>query len=81
MTVKGLIELLGQFDGDTPVLRVSPSGDYWGNVLAKVVDKYETDIGWVKWSEYHREWKTVDFDGEMGGEMGEDGTFEVLLLG
>lgn len=92
LTVGQLIAVLQEFPAEMPVMRSSPSGDYWGRILALPVDKYDTDVFRIRWSEYHRQWRMPSDREEMGEdeegnplaeESFEEGKepFDALLIG
>jgi len=59
MTVGELAEFLKHCDQDMHVVIARPSGDYWNHILADEVGHKETEVGFVKWSEYHSNWEIV----------------------
>ena len=60
MTVSELIEQLSYMNKDAEVHFAYGSGDHWRTVVSEEVT--EADIGYVKYSDYHRKFKVVDRD-------------------
>ena len=75
MTVKELIEELQCFDEDQEVCICSPSGDYWGTMLALNVRNVDTAD--ILWSEYHRTNKIANPDREYDED---DEIKEIVLI-
>jgi hypothetical protein len=73
MKVSELIAQLQDFDPEAEVKFVHSSSDYWGSMLASDV----TQVGnaMVKYSEYHRNDKVIDYT-----EGDEEGAREVVVL-
>lgn len=72
MTVKELIDRLECFDPESEVHFAYPSNDYWGTTLSRQVDSVE--LAKVKYSEYHRTSKVIDYDYE------DDDARDVVIL-
>lgn len=77
MLVRDLIELLEGYDADMEVHFTYNYGDHWRTQVAPKIR--DVDVGFVKFSDYHRMDKVVepDYDDEEA-EM--DGA-EVVLIG
>lgn len=62
MKVAELIEELKQMDQDAEVHFSYNYGDHWRTQVAPTVDR--VDVGAVKYSDYHRMHKVVEYDAE-----------------
>ena len=77
MNVADLIEELKQMPQDAEVHFQYNYGDHWRTQVAPTVDQVE--VGYVKWSDYHRMHKVKDFDED--DDMREVEGQEVVLIG
>jgi hypothetical protein len=81
MQVKELIEVLGYMDPESEVHFQYNYGDHWRTQVAPKVDT--VDVGFVKYSDYHRMHKVTDDECDIyleDGDRDED-VKEVVLIG
>jgi hypothetical protein len=81
MTVQELIEQLGYMDKDAEVHFSYNYGDHWRTQVAPEVTG--CDVGYVKYSDYHRMHKVTDDEDDIyleDGERDED-IKEVVIIG
>ena len=81
MLVKELIESLQYMDQDAEVHFQYCSGDHWSTQVAPRVDA--VDVGYVKFSDYHRMPAVADEDYDLDEDTGqwEEGVTPVVLIG
>lgn len=78
MKKQELIAQLSCLDDDDDICLAFPSGDYWGNVLAKEISDVSEEK--VTWSDYHNSYKMVDEEDEEKGWYEDDELKKVIVL-
>lgn len=73
-----LINLLSEFNDEDDICFAFPSGDYWGNVLAKDVSDITEEQ--VVWSDYHNSYKLIDEEKIEEGWYENDKMKKVVVL-
>lgn len=79
MQVKDLIELLAGYDPEAEVHFTYNYGDHWRTQVAPKVR--DIDVGYVKFSDYHRMDKVWEPDYDEDDETDADKLQEVVLIG
>ena len=76
MKVKELIEILESFNKEEEIYYAFPSGDYWGNTIAKEVNNVENAD--IVESTYHNAYKVIDSEKRCRYE--EDEMQNIILI-
>lgn len=79
MQVKDLIELLAGYDPEAEVHFTYNYGDHWRTQVAPKIR--DVDVGYVKFSDYHRMPKVYEPDYDEDDETDADKLTEVVLIG
>ena len=78
MKKQDLIAQLSCFDDEDDICFAFPSGDYWGNFIAKEVSDITEEQ--VVWSDYHNSYKLVDEEKIEKGYYEKEDLKKVVVL-